>query len=94
MVISCNEKDDPTPDSTDEFFAESYDLGYEVNPRAFALKFTDFIGDGMENIQRLDSDTVRIAINEGLLTYLNIQELLAGDVLNIWENIDRPPYIR
>lgn len=94
MVLSCSEKDNPVPDSTDEFDAEDYDLGYEANPRAFALKFTDYIGDGAENIQRLDNDTVRIAINDGLLTYLNIRELLAGDVLNIWENIDRPPYIR
>lgn len=42
----------------------------------------------------MDKDTVQIAINEGLLEYLQISEIKVGDVLNIWENIDIPPYIR
>ena len=42
----------------------------------------------------MDSDTTKIEINEGLLKYLQISELKEGDVLNIWENIDCPPYIR
>ena len=94
-LISCNNKEEiqalpenTFPDETD------VDLHYTENPRAFALKFYDFIGDGAENIKRLDSDTTRIEINEGLLTYLQISELKAGDALNTWENIDRPPYIR
>ena len=95
LLISCNNKHDASsipantpPDDTD------VDLQYTENPRAFALKFYDFIGNGEENIKRLDSDTTRIEINEGLLGYLQISELKVGDALNIWENIDRPPYIR
>lgn len=94
-VVSCSDDDETPATSEDLPPAEEFvDLQYTVNPRAFALKFHDFIGDGAENIKRLDSDTIQIAINEGLLTYLQISELKVGDALNIWENIDRPPYIR
>ncbi len=94
-VMGCSD-DDETPAAVDNTppSDEIVETTYTANPRAFALKFYDFIGDGSENIKRLDSDTVRIEINEGLLTYLNISELKEGDVLNIWEDIDCPPYIR
>lgn len=93
--MGCSD-DDETPAIVDNTppSDEIVETTYTANPRAFALKFYDFIGDGSENIKRLDSDTVRIEINEGLLTYLNISELKEGDVLNIWEDIDCPPYIR
>ena len=94
---SCSDDDEapaPSPSADDSIpNAEDVQLNYEENPRAFALKFHDYIGGG-ENVKRLDPDTVRIEINEGLLTYLNISELREGDALNIWENIDCPPYIR
>lgn len=94
FVVSCHDKIE-SPDVQDgDFIEDDYEVSYEANPRAFALKFTDFIGDGSENIKRLDADTVRISIKEGLLEYLKISELKPGDVLNIWENIDCPPYIR
>ena len=94
MFVACDEKDNFEPEGSEWFEADNMDLAYEANPRAFALKFTDFIGNGAENIQRLDEDTVRIAIKDGLLLYLGIGELKEGDVLNIWQNIDCPPYIR
>lgn len=94
LVLSCQKTIDNLENPADGFVADSYELGYKSNPRAFALKFTDFIGDGSENIVRLDEDTTRISIIDGLLKYLEISELKAGDVLNIWEDIDRPPYIR
>lgn len=94
MFVACDEKDNFEPEGSEGFEADDMDLVYEANPRAFALKFTDFIGNGAENIQRLDEDTVRIAIKDGLLLYLGIGELKEGDVLNIWQNIDCPPYIR
>ena len=93
---ACSDDDDVaiTPVSDDTPPAdEQVELNYTENPRAFALKFHDYIG-GEPNVKRLDDDTVRIEINEGLLTYLQISELREGDALNIWENIDRPPYIR
>ena len=95
IMLGCSD-DNETPVITDDTIPtdEVVETTYKTNPRAFALKFHDFIGDGSENIKRLDKDTVRIEINEGLLTYLNISELKEGDVLNIWENIDCPPYIR
>ena len=94
-MMGCSD-DNETPVVTDDTPPEDevVETTYKTNPRAFALKFHDFIGDGSENIKRLDKDTVRIEINEGLLTYLNISEPKEGDVLNIWENIDCPPYIR
>ena len=95
LMLGCSDDNETpaTPDNTPPT-DEIVETSYTANPRAFALKFYDFIGDAAENIKRLDSDTVRIEINEGLLTYLNISELKEGDVLNIWENIDCPPYIR
>ena len=93
LMVSCKDETEPIADNNVPKYEEN-ELTYEENPRAFALKFTDFIGDAAENIKRLDKDTVQIAINEGLLEYLQISELKVGDVLNIWENIDCPPYIR
>ena len=95
--VACSDDDDapastPTPDDSVPV-AEQVTLNYEENPRAYALKFHDYIG-GEPNVKRLDTDTVRIEINEGLLHYLQISELRKGDALNIWENIDCPPYIR
>ena len=94
-MMGCSD-DNETPVVTDDTppADEVVETTYKTNPRAFALKFHDYIGDGSENIKRLDKDTVRIEINEGLLTYLDISELKEGDVLNIWENIGCPPYIR
>lgn len=95
LVLTSCEKDEPIPENTETDTPNDVtELNYEANPRAFVLKFTDYIGDGAENIKRLDDDTVRIAINEGLLTSINISELKVGDALNIWQNIDCPPYIR
>lgn len=94
LAFSCQEKIDAPDTSDNDFIEDDYELNYQANPRAFALKFTDFIGDGDENIKRLDEDTTRISIIDGLLKYLEISELKSGDVLNIWEDIDRPPYIR
>ena len=93
--VSCSDDDNEVPATPDEIVPgdEQVETSYTENPRAFALKFHDYIGGG-ENVKRLDPDTVRIEINEGLLTYLNISELREGDALNIWENIDCPPYIR
>ena len=92
---SCSDDDNEAPATPDESIPadEQVETSFTENPRAFALKFHDYIGGG-ENIKRLDDDTVRIEINEGLLTYLQISELRVGDALNIWENIDCPPYIR
>lgn len=95
VLASCSDDDEPVVVENQEHIEdEVHKLDYEVNPRAFSLKFTDFIGGGDEDIRRLDSDTVRIAINGGLLEYLKIDELKEGDVLSIWEGIDTPPYIR
>ena len=93
LMVSCKNEIEPILDSEVPEYEEA-ELVYEANPRAFALKFTDYIGDAEENIKRLDKDTIQIAINEGLLEYLQISELQVGDVLNIWENIGLPPYIR
>lgn len=65
-VVSCSD-DDETPATSEDLpppAEEFVALQYTVNPRAFALKFYDFIGDGAENVKRLDSDTIQIAINE------------------------------
>lgn len=88
---SCSDDDNEAPATPDESIPadEQVETSFTENPRAFALKFHDYIGGG-ENIKRLDDDTVRIEINEGLLTYLQISELRVGDALNIWENIDCP----
>lgn len=95
FVLTSCEKDEPAPETPETDIPEDVTpLNFEANPRAFALKFTDYIGDGAENIKLLDADTVRIAINEGLLTCTGIGELQVGDALNIWQNIDCPPYIR
>lgn len=95
LVLTSCEKDEPVPEIPENSVPDDVTaLKYDVNPRAFALKFTDYIGDGDENIKRLDDDTLEIAINEGLLTYADIGELQVGDVLNIWQDIDCPPYIR
>lgn len=93
--VACSDDEDAPAKTPDDSVpvAEQVELNYEENPRAFALKFHDYIG-GEPNVKRLDADTVRIEINEGLLDYLQISELRKGDALNIWENIDCPPYIR
>lgn len=69
IMLGCSD-DNETPVITDDTIPtdEVVETTYKTNPRAFALKFHDFIGDGSENIKRLDKDTVRIEINEGLLT--------------------------
>lgn len=92
---SCSDDDDDAPVTPNDAppADQQVETSFTENPRAFALKFHDYIGGG-ENVKRLDPDTVRIEINEGLLTYLNISELKVGDALNIWEDIDCPPYIR
>jgi hypothetical protein len=86
-IGSCSKDDDKyVSEGKKEFVATA-------KPNAYALKFTDYFGDG-NNIKRLDNDTNRIAILDALLTYKKIEALKPGDVLNIWENINVPPYIR
>ena len=93
--VSCSDDDETSPMNQDTPpVDEETELEYDVNPRAFALKFHDFIDNGEENIKRLDEDTLQIEINEDLLTSLGIAYLQKGDALNIWESIDTPPYIR
>lgn len=77
----CN--DEETPTAVAPHSDEIIETIYTANHRAFALKSYDFIGDGSKNIKRLDSDNVRIDINEGLLTYLNISELKEDDGLTL-----------
>lgn len=93
LLISCKDEEEVAVNNEIPEYNQP-ELIYEVNPRAFVLKFTDYIGNTTENVKKLDKDTIQISINERLLQHLQISELKAGDVLNIWENIDVPPYIR
>lgn len=66
--------------------------GYVVAPNAYAIKCTDFI-DERANVTH-SADTTFVEINNQLLAKLNIKELKQGDVLDIWEDVKYPPYIR
>ena len=59
--VACSDDEDAPAKTPDDSVpvAEQVELNYEENPRAFALKFHDYIG-GEPNVKRLDADTVRI----------------------------------
>ena len=68
--VACSDDDDAPVAAPDDSVpvAEQVTLSYEENPRAYALKFHDYIG-GEPNVKRLDADTVRKSMKVCFTTF-------------------------
>lgn len=67
--------------------------GVLISSKTKVIQFQDFV-DGMTNVKH-SADTTSIELNNQLLSKLNYyNKINTGDVLDIWEDVKCPPYVR